>query len=375
VFDRLGKLVYTANAGADDGVQSFLSGQCGVFMEKSEAVLIVPGNSGASYRAEGRRLPQLDGSFLIAWRIKLIEELTEKPRFYSVQNANSLTAPPYRIDVTENEAYRKVLNDVRTLAPTDTSVLLEGERGTGKQYLAELLYQAKSAAPLISVDCQLIDGSAIKEIMSLANTADGNIKPTCWWKRLDAMSVEAQAELLGYRAVLPNFRHIASVEHNLNDLCMIGRFNPELLELFGFYRIWVPPLRERKEDIKSIASLIISQTNERIGKQIVGLTKDAFDVVYNHEWFGNIDELLQVIVDAMNATSGSLINKPTVTSVISSSKSGKNNIYNILPGMTLDDIKYEIIQYVMQEENMNQVKVAKRLGISRTTLWRELRRK
>lgn len=136
----------------------------------------------------------------------------------------------------------------------------------------------------------------------------------------------------------------------------------------------LPSLRERKEDIEGLSLLYINEYNAKYGKQVVGLRDEAREELERFEWRGNIHQLRQVIEEAVLLAKGLYIEQGEISEVLSTRRMrteyGKPDFD--LSG-TLEEIEQRIIQQVLLEEGMNQVKTAERLGISRTTLWRKIK--
>lgn len=137
----------------------------------------------------------------------------------------------------------------------------------------------------------------------------------------------------------------------------------------------VPSLNERKEDLPNLISLYLNELNLIYDKQIVGLEDEAMGLIQDFNWEGNIDQLKRVMRQLIILTDNSHIKYDTVKQVLNNEnlRLETSTVYNINLNNTLDQITKDIINIVMKEENYNQSKTAKRLGISRSTLWRKIK--
>ncbi|NLN41389.1 MAG: hypothetical protein GX160_05270 [Clostridiales bacterium] len=139
--------------------------------------------------------------------------------------------------------------------------------------------------------------------------------------------------------------------------------------------IVVPELNQRREDIPNLISLYISEYNSLYGKQVIGLEDDAKALLQDFNWVGNIDQLKRVVQELVVLAETSYIDYDTVKNVLKDEvpHSETPRVYNINLNNTLDKITSDIIGIVLKEENYNQSRASKRLGISRSTLWRKLK--
>ncbi|MDU5143339.1 MAG: PrpR N-terminal domain-containing protein [Paenibacillus dendritiformis] len=144
----------------------------------------------------------------------------------------------------------------------------------------------------------------------------------------------------------------------------------------GNVRVSVPPLRERKEDIKPLAAYYIADFHGTLGTSPVKLKEDAIELLESYPWPGNAAELQALLKDAVTAEKGYVIGKTQLTRLLDAKRARPNAPAplprDFLEG-TLDEIEKRIIHAIMKEEHDNQTRVAERLGINRSTLWRKLK--
>ena len=140
--------------------------------------------------------------------------------------------------------------------------------------------------------------------------------------------------------------------------------------LCGFV-LRLPSLAERREDIRSICSLLLNECNRELGRQVTGFQPEAFGLLETFSWPGNLGQLRRVVYSLVLSAQGSYISAGAVRSVLQeqprSSLDGGIDL-----SKTLEEMEKEILSLVLRQEDMNQTRAAKRLGISRSTLWRKL---
>lgn len=138
----------------------------------------------------------------------------------------------------------------------------------------------------------------------------------------------------------------------------------------------LPPLRERINDLSSITALYIHRMNITIGKQIIGFEAEAMDLMNSFPWPGNLDQLHHVIKELVVITQTPYITYADTKAILDAEPAISCNDPQTTLNLsaTLDEMNYQIIQWVLAEEHGNKEKTAKRLGISRSTLWRMLKK-
>ncbi|MDR1508454.1 MAG: winged helix-turn-helix transcriptional regulator [Synergistaceae bacterium] len=154
----------------------------------------------------------------------------------------------------------------------------------------------------------------------------------------------------------------------------IQEFHDYLIGDAGCVTISVPPLRDRRNDIPSLASLYIGEENQKLAKQVIGFAKNALDILRQFEWPQNIAQLKKVLNELLVMTTDSYISEHDVKIVLNKErKICGTSVQAVNIKGTLDEITRSIISSVLASEKMNQTKTAKRLGISRSTLWKKLK--
>ena len=224
--------------------------------------------------------------------------------------------------IGENPRILTIFDQIRKVAPTDSTVLLEGESGTGKELFARAIHAHSQRAPheFLAIDCSTLSPGvleselfghvrgaftgAVKDKPGLLETAD---KGTLMLDEIASLSPETQGKLLRFlesgefKRVGANqiqktaTRIIAVTNRNLEKLVADNTFREDLFYRLSVFPIFLPPLRERKDDIPRLAHYFLRRFSQKTGKPIDGFTEEAMDLLVNQEWPGNIRELKNVI--------------------------------------------------------------------------------
>jgi transcriptional regulator with PAS, ATPase and Fis domain len=208
------------------------------------------------------------------------------------------------------------------VASTDSTVLVTGETGTGKELVAELIHMRSHRAgkPFISINCAAIPETLLEsELFGYERGAftgahmqkEGALKlaneGTAFFDEIGDMSLEGQAKILkaieskeirrlGGRGSIPlDIRVIAATNQPLERSVADGRFRKDLYFRLNVARIHLPPLRDRREDIPPLVDHYIRELNGRFGREVQGLTEEAMEPLLRYEWPGNVRELKNLL--------------------------------------------------------------------------------
>ena len=224
--------------------------------------------------------------------------------------------------VGSSPVLQAVLSRVARVAPTDSTVLITGETGTGKELVARAIHQRskRSARPFVSVSCAAVPSSLItselfgheKGAFTEAHQrrrgrfelAEGG---TIFFDEIGELSAEAQIALLrvlqerkfervgGSHPISADVRVIAATNRNLQAAIAAGMFRLDLFYRLNVFPLEVPPLRERKEDIPMLLEYFIKRYAGRLGKNIKAVDKRTLELFQSHDWTGNVRELQNLI--------------------------------------------------------------------------------
>ncbi|RPF53926.1 sigma-54-dependent transcriptional regulator [Aquisalibacillus elongatus] len=237
--------------------------------------------------------------------------------------------------------------------------VLNGDPGSGKSLFAEYIhYKSQVSDLLVVVDFNQCKVEDLKRILS------SNVK-TIYCQNVDDHPSENKLELMKsflYRIMDQQVRVIFSSKPAwLYELV----FDHERL-----VEVHVPSLREREEDLKELVTMFMTEFNQSFGSLPIRIKDEAVKVLANQDWPYNVRELKSFIKTLVLSEKGYVIEAHKVKSMLSEKKSQEARM-PMLEG-TLDEIESRVIEAVLEEENFNQSKTAKRLGINRSTLWRKL---
>jgi formate hydrogenlyase transcriptional activator len=227
-----------------------------------------------------------------------------------------------------------VLRKVEQVAPTDSTVLISGETGTGKELIARAIHNrsARKDRPLVKVNCSAISAGlveselfghvkgaftgAIERRIGRFELADGG---TIFLDEVGELPLETQAKLLrvlqegdfepvgSSKTVRVNVRVIAATNRDLEEAVRTGRFRSDLYYRLNVFPLHVPPLRDRRSDIPQLAMFFLSRFSRRFGKKIDAVSQDTMDCLVSYLWPGNVRELQNVIERAVVLCEGSAL--------------------------------------------------------------------
>ena len=275
-------------------------------------------------------------------------------------------------------------NKLDQIGQSAAPVMISGEDGTGKEYLVDLLYMRSRLQnnPLIVINCSLINDKSWAFLLEHHNsplTDDGN---TLYFAGIDALSAERSRQLLAALGETDVCRRNRVV---FSCVCQPGEYVSAAGSLFmdklGCVPLFLPPLRQSADQIGTLVNLTLSHLNADLPRQIMGAEPDALDLLRRYSWPHNHTQLRRVIYELAVNAAGSVITTSDVRRVLQKeqhfgtfSPRGEDTAAPLDLNRSLNEIDRDVAWRVVQELNGNQTAAAKRLGISRTTLWRLLQR-
>jgi two-component system, NtrC family, response regulator AtoC len=312
--------------------------------------------------------------------------------------------------VTKNPRTREMLEIARKAAESDrTTILIQGESGTGKGVLARAIHYASPRAnqPLLELNCATLPDTLLESELfgfepgaftdarrrkeGLLERAHGG---TFFLDEIGNMSSSVQAKLLrvleegtfnrlgGTRAIKVDVRLIAATNTNLKEGIAQGRFREDLFYRLNVVPIYIPPLRERKEDILPLALDLVRWFNHELKKNFLGFTPAAAELLVAYPWPGNIRELKNVVERTMILALEGNIDPASLPEEIREPRQATMAIP--LPGdadgsdenplLSLRQIEEEYIHKVLEATGNNKTQAAKILGIHPTSLMRKLKK-
>ncbi|KWW25908.1 MAG: response regulator with CheY-like receiver, AAA-type ATPase, and DNA-binding domain [bacterium P3] len=284
----------------------------------------------------------------------------------------------------ESEAMRRLREMVEKVAPTDATVLITGENGTGKDVLANEIHRLSNCAtkPMVGVDIGAITDTLFESEMfghvkgaftdahadhiGKFEQANGT---TLFLDEIGNVPLAQQAKLL---RVIQN-RSITMICATNMDLAMMvkeGRFREDLFYRINTVTLHLPPLRERPDEIVTLAEMFVKQYAEKYHRKAQGLSDEAINLLKRCRWSGNIRELQGCIEKAVIYSEAELIRAADLqlrASELMDDAAAK------IPNQTLESAEEQVIRNAMKTYNGNLTLVAKALKISRPTLYRRLK--
>jgi DNA-binding NtrC family response regulator len=296
--------------------------------------------------------------------------------------------------ISKNEKMLEIFDLARTVAKSNSTVLIQGESGTGKELLARAIHDEspRADAPFISVSCASLTESLLESELfghekgaftgatvlnrgKLELAKDG----TLFLDEIGDISLKLQMDLLrvleqrefrrvGGSELIPiSSRILAATNRDLAAAIAEERFRADLYYRLNVISIHIPPLRERREDIPLLVDHFIEKFNIEMGKEIRGISEGAVRILMNNDWPGNARELRNVIERAVVVTKGNIVTESDIT--LPSSASDANHRTK-----SLEEIEKAHILVVLNENQWNIVRSAQALGIDRVTLYNKIKK-
>ncbi|WP_353684988.1 sigma-54 dependent transcriptional regulator [Thermodesulfovibrio sp. 3907-1M] len=299
--------------------------------------------------------------------------------------------------IGKSESMKNILNIIEQIKNSDCNVLLTGESGVGKSFIAKLIHYTskRKDMPFLSINCatlteELLSSElfghekgaftgAIKQKQGLIEVADGG---SLFLDEIAEMSPNLQAKLLrvieegeffrvgGTKPIKVNVRFIAATNQDVKKAIQEKRFREDLYYRLNVMEIYIPPLRERKEDIEPLSKFFLQKHLPKYNKKIKGFTKEAMDILIHYSFPGNVRELENIIERAIILEKTQYITVESLPPTLSLFKIETIQHGNI---KTIDELNKEYAEKILEITGGNKTKTAELLGISRTSLWRILK--
>lgn len=266
---------------------------------------------------------------------------------------------------------QKLIQQVKKLAAVRTPVLLQGENGTGKSTIAEILHASNAAsdAPLVRIDCSLSSEANFREGLLGQNGAGGEWVAqakggTLFLQHLQCLPMPMQKELVSVlRNTSQNFRLICTTSEDLEKLTDEGQFHDELFYRVASLPVALPPLRDRVEDIAVLVKHFSSKaTNPHFDSNLIEFTDDALSVLQAYHWPGNLSELQQLVVKIAATTDARIVTSQQLPMRLREVKQWPN-LADYLAGQ-----QKQYVERVIHALGGDRVAAAKVLGVDVSTL-------
>ncbi len=300
--------------------------------------------------------------------------------------------------VGKSPAIQKVFNLIQNVADTNTTVLIEGESGTGKELVASALHHQslRRNGPFVRVNCVALPETLLESELfghvrgaftganrdrpgrfELANGGTifldeiGDISPAMQQHLLRVLQ-EREIERVGStQPIKIDVRVVAATNRNLADLVSRNIFREDLYYRLNVIRIHVPPLRERRQDIPLLAGHFLHLIQNRTGRGVKGILPETVDILLHYDWPGNIRQLENTLERAVVLSRDGFIHPDNLPQEIREQAPENFVADNVENGKSLDA---ERIQNALNSVGWNRSRAAELLGISRSTLWRLMKK-
>jgi two-component system response regulator HydG len=303
--------------------------------------------------------------------------------------------------IGNHRSWLDVLSVAETVATSDSTVLLQGESGTGKGVIARYIHELsmRSAGPFVSINCGALPESlleselfghvkgsftgAVKDKSGLFSAAE---KGTFFLDEIGETTAATQVKLLRvlqHREVIPvgateaipiDTRLVAATNRKLDDEIARGNFRSDLYYRLNVISIEIPPLRERREDIPVLAESFLTEIAKKRGEDPKQLSPEAAEQLQEYAWPGNVRELENAIERAVILASNGTIYPTALPDKVKNRKAEPLMAERIAPNPPLEVIERAYIMWVLGSEGGNKSRAAEVLGIDPSTLYRKLSR-
>jgi DNA-binding NtrC family response regulator len=306
----------------------------------------------------------------------------------------------FELVVGTSRAIAQVLDVVRRVSPTESTILITGESGTGKELIAREIHRhsLRQNASFVVVDCgALVETLFESELFGHVKgsftgahetkhgrfeVADGG---TIFFDEISNIGLNIQSKLLraiqereinrigSSKSIKIDVRILAATNEELADAVRKGKFREDLFYRLSVVPIQLPPLRERKEDIPLLVDHFLQKYNKRTKKNITGISSRALKALKEYDWPGNIRELENTIERAVVLSQNEGIDlEDLMYHGISARAAAMGSISGKL--QTLESMEKEYIKAVLRTQNENRMRTAEILGIDRKTLWAKIKK-
>ncbi|MCU7797218.1 MAG: sigma-54 dependent transcriptional regulator [Candidatus Thiodiazotropha sp. (ex Semelilucina semeliformis)] len=301
---------------------------------------------------------------------------------------------PVKGMVGECPAMCEVFNRINKVAPTDATVLILGESGSGKELVARALHEKshRSQSPFIVFNCAAVPENQVEtELFGHASESDtrkGGLLAqahggTLFMDEVGELPMPAQARLLrvlqgdeysgsGDRPGLqPDIRIIAATHRDIRKLVQQQTFRSDLYFRLRVVEMTLPPLRERGADIKALAQFLLEKSSRQLNRLPLKLSRNAMEAIRRYHWPGNVRELANTIERAVILCEGDSIT-PELLSIDHQIATNRQSNENAGDNLSLEEyFRHFVIEH---QDGMTETELAKQLGISRKALWERRQR-
>ena len=307
--------------------------------------------------------------------------------------------------IGENSGLKQVMAQVRQVAQTHATVLVNGESGTGKELVAHALHNNSTCAqgPFVAINCGAIPLSLMESELfghekgaftdareAKAGTFEKASGGTLFLDEIGELPLDAQVKLLrvleerkvtrvgSSRAIPVDVRIIAATNRDLEDEVRLGRFRLDLFYRLNVFTITIPPLRKRPQDIPLLVDYFLAKHNKALELSVTGITQEAMESIKAYEWPGNVRDLENAIQSAMILACNGILSAENLPMRVKGYVQGENLLRDEENQNGMRNIQAqfekELIMDTLKKNNYNRSLTADALGVSRKTLFNKIKR-
>ena len=301
---------------------------------------------------------------------------------------------PHTPLVGESQVMDKIREQISKVATTDTSVLVRGASGTGKEVVSNTIHHQsdRADAPFVAVNCaaipeNLLESELFGHKQGAFTGADQDKKGkvqlaeagTLFLDEIGALPTDMQAKLLrvlqnreitpvgGEKPVTIDFRLICATSSDLEAMIEEDTFREDLFYRINVFEMNIPPLRERPRDIPPLCEFFLEEINKKLDRTVEGISDAALDQLRHYHWPGNVRELRNALESAAVVGETPVL-KPEDFDLFSDRSRSSGDHSEIQAGMSLEESEAILIEKTLNEFDGNITRSAEQLGITRKTL-------
>jgi transcriptional regulator with PAS, ATPase and Fis domain len=273
-------------------------------------------------------------------------------------------------------------DSINQISQSSFPVMITGEKGTGKEQIAQVLYTQSplQSNPLVTIDCSQLTDKGWSYLTNHYNSPFNDNNNTIYFKSLDALDPERSHQLLS--TIIDTSLHrrnrlIFSCVSQKNSI--LPPEGQDFVTRLSCLTICLQALRERIQELPTLSSIYLSTLNVSLGKQLAGFEPKAMEMLMHYDWPQNYTQFKRLARELAVLTVTPYITSNSVAILLDKERSSINSTYEVMSNVSMDlmrpleEITKDIIKKAVADNNGNQSLTAKQLQISRTTLWRYLR--
>jgi DNA-binding NtrC family response regulator len=290
---------------------------------------------------------------------------------------------------------KDIFKNIGRISMNKANVMIQGETGTGKELIARLIHYSgiTREKPLVTVNCSALTESLLESELfgHVKGSFTGSIRDksgkfelagegTIFLDEISEISLNTQVKLLrviqelefekvgGENTIPMKARIIAATNKDLEELIKQGRFREDLYYRLKVFTINLPPLRDRKEDIRDLIIHFMHKLNKRFSKNVVKIGDGVIEMLQDHDWPGNVRELENTVLQAIVMSKADVLEKDNITFITRKPTPMLNETGGEMQFKTIAELEKYHIKRVLDELKWNKVEVARYLDITRPTL-------